>query len=218
MTGDPSRDLIARLTRDLEPVRPIPRLSTLLAGCLGVAAVVGAVVLSMYDTNPDLRASCLQDATYSAVLGGLAFAVVGGCLAALASAVPGRDNVLRAAVGVGVAGLALAVVAPAVAALRAAVPPGVGAGDFMCVLRGVAFAALPATVVLATAGRGWAGRPVHTVALGLLGAGAVGALLVHLTCPKIEPLHVLCTHTSTPLVMAALLTAAVAPLMHRLAR
>jgi hypothetical protein len=223
VTRDPSHDLIERLAGDLRPVRRLPPLAALLAGPLAAAAAVGALVLAVYHPRPELGSTLLHDPVYASVLLGLVLAGVGGCIAALASAVPGREAALRAAGATAAGGLLLAVAFAALGTPWAAEgsaegTSGIGLRDTMCILRGSLFALLPAAVVLVSAARGWSGRPAATVAWGLLGAGAAGALFVHLTCPAVNPLHLLCTHTATPLLLAAALTAVLAPAMRRFAR
>jgi hypothetical protein len=151
--------------------------------------------------------------------------VLGASTAALASVVPGRERLLRGAAAVAIAGLAVAVVPAAVATPW----PALQQGDLFsfssfnslaggCVLRGALLAVVPAAAILAFAARGWSARPAVTVAFGLVGAGAVGALLVHLSCPAADPLHLLRAHTSTPFVLLLLFTAPFAPAMRRWAR
>jgi hypothetical protein len=219
MTRDLAHDLIDRLAADLEPVRPIAPLGVTLAAVLASAALVGGVILSFYDLHAELWTTFMHDRTYAGVLVGLGLAVLGGCLAALASVVPGREAVLRAGAGLVFGGLLLAVgVAAATTRWAEASFPAASADHLMCIVRGVGFGLVPAAVVLFAAARGWSARPRLTVSMALLGTGASGALLVHLTCPAIDPLHVLCTHTSTPILMAVLFTALLVPAMRRWAR
>jgi hypothetical protein len=217
--SDPSRDLIQELASGLEPVRPIPRVGLLLAGVLGVAAVVALGVFAIVGSKPGLWTALAGDDTYACVCVGLVLAMLGGCTAALASAVPGRERLQRVAAVVAIAGLAGAVV-PAVVATPWGEPGLANLLSFPrgCIARGALLAVLPAAAVLALAARGWSARPGLTVAFGLLGSGAVGALLVHLTCPAADPFHLLSTHTSTPFLLVLLLTAPFAPAMRRWAR
>lgn len=218
MTGDSSHDLIERLVGDLQAVRRTPPLRSLFGTCLGVAALIGLAVLGVYGLKPGLMASLLGDPVYAAVLVGLVVSLVAGCLAALASAVPGRESVVRGGAAAALGGLVLAAGVGVASAAWGDADVALGSADGVCILRGMLFAALPGTAVLWLAARGWSGRPSHTVALGLVGAGATGALLVHLTCPAVDPLHLVWTHTSTPLLLAAALTAVLTPVMGRLAR
>jgi hypothetical protein len=219
MSADPARDLIEELSADLVAVRPMAPIASTFALMLAAAGVVTLAVVLGYGARPDLLAECLRNTTYACVLVGLAFAVIGGFVATLASVAPGRELVLRVAGGLAVAGLSLCVVAAAVATpwREAALAPPMS-GHLACIARGMIFAIAPAAVGLLFASRGWSGRPALTVALALSSAGATGALLVHMTCPAVDPLHQLSTHTSTPFLVAALLTAAFAPAMRRWAR
>jgi hypothetical protein len=219
MSRDPTGHLIDRLATDLAPVRPITALPVSLAQVLGAAAAFAAVVLVVYEPKAALWASFVGDPIYASVLAGLALAVVAACLAALASVIPGRETVQRAAVAATGVGLVVAVGVAALHTPWAQVSLGEELGTrFMCILRGAGFAIVPGLAVLYAATRGWSGSPARTAFLGLLGAGSLGALLVHLTCPASEPFHVLCTHSATPLLIALSLTLAVAPTVRRLAR
>jgi hypothetical protein len=216
---DAARDLIDRLATDLQPVRVLAPLPLRLAGVLLGACLAACLVLAVYPLRDALWETFASNATWASVLVGLALAGVGGLLGALASVIPGREKAVWAgAVAAGV-GLTLSVGASAAAVLASgADASGVTGSHLMCIPRGACFALLPAAVAFYAAAKGWSGRPGITVCLALLGAGAFGALLVHLTCPATSPLHVLCTHTSTPLILAAALTAALLPLMRRWAR
>jgi hypothetical protein len=218
VTHERTEGLIAKLAADLEPVNPITPIPRTLAGVLGVAACVAAIVFATYGLKPDLWTALMTNLTYAGVLIGLAAATVGGCVGALASVVPGREGLMRLGAALAVSGVLLGV------GIAAWMTPWGDArleepmAQMACIARGTVFAVPPTLAVLALAARGWSGRPGVTVALGLFGTGAVGALLVHLTCPATEPLHILCMHTSTPIVIALLLTAALAPSMRRWAR
>jgi hypothetical protein len=210
--------LIDQLASDLEPVTPIAPVPRMLALVFAAVAVAAIPAFALYGLRPGFVDGFLSDVTYASVLVGLVLAVGGASAAALGSAIPGREALVRNGAGLAVGGLLLAI------AVAAGMTPW-GTAHFeepiaqlACVARGCAFAVLPAVAVLALAARGWTGRPDWTVALGLLGTGAAGALLVHLTCPAIDPLHVLYTHTSTPVLVTLVLTAALTPLMRRLAR
>ena len=140
MTRDLAHDLIDRLAADLEPVRPIAPLGVTLAVVLASAALVGGVVLSFYDLHAELWTTFMHDRTYGGVLVGLGLAVLGGCLAALASVVPGREAVLRGGAGLVFGGLLLAVgVAAATTRWAEASFPAASAGHLMCIVRGVGF-------------------------------------------------------------------------------
>jgi hypothetical protein len=219
VSSDLTENLIDRLAANLEPVRPMTPLPVTLAAVLGTAFVVGCVVLATYHPKQELWTTFLSDRTYASVLVGLLLAGAGGCLGTLASVIPGREPLVRGGMLTAVGGLLLAIGAAAVATPWASLDlSGVAGSHLMCIARGACFAVIPAAAVLYAATRGWSGRPETTVFLALVGTGAVGALLVHLTCPAIEPLHVLCTHTSTPLLMAVTLTAVLLPMMRRWAR
>jgi len=215
---DPAQRLIDQLASDLEPVQPIAPIPRGLAAVAAVTLAVALVAFGVYGLRANLWGDFVGDVTWAGVLVGLALAVIGACTATLASVVPGRERLLGAGAAAAGVGIALAVAVAAAATPWGSPRFDAPLSQLACVVRGSAFAGLPALVVLGLAARGWAARPGWTAALGMLGAGAVGALLVHLTCPAVAPLHLLCTHASTPLLLATGLGLALAPLMRRLAR
>lgn len=217
-SDEETRGLIEKLAADLEPVEPIPAVSRTLANIFGVIGVLGAIVFVFYDLKPELWHRFVTDVTWASVGIGLALAIVGGCLGAFASVIPGREGLTRLGGGLAVLGLLLAVGVAAGATSWSHARLEHPLAQMSCVLRGTVFAVVPAVVAVSLAARGWAGRPDLTVVLALLGAGSVGALLVHLTCPAVDPLHLLSTHTSTPILIVVVLTAALVPFMRRWAR
>jgi len=218
MSREGSDALIAKLVADLEPVEPIRPIWQGVVGLLTVAGLVAAGVFLAAEPWPTVGSNFLRDPVYTGVLAGLALAVVGGWTGALASVVPGRERLLRLGFGIALAGLllALGVAAGSTPWVSARVEPVTHL--LACVGRAAGLAALPALAALGLTARGWSGRPALTAALALVGAGASGAVLVHLTCPVVQPLHALLTHASPPILVVALLTGAVAPFMGRWAR
>ena len=173
--------LIDQLAGDLEPVTPIASIPRMMGVVFAAVAVVALAAFGIYGLRDGFVNGFLSDLTYASVLVGLTLAVGAASSASLASVIPGRESLVRLGAGVALAGLGLAI------AVAAATTPWQSAQfeqpleQMSCIARGCLFAALPAVAVLALAARGWSGRPAWTVGLGLLGTGAAGALLVHLT-------------------------------------
>ena len=98
MTARSTQDLAQQLVRNLPPVKPIARLRV--AASLVVALSVAAVVATGWMTGqwPRLgEAAFWSDPINVAVLLGLMVAAAGAVVAALASAVPGREPLARVA-------------------------------------------------------------------------------------------------------------------------
>ena len=218
MSRERTDALIAKLAADLELVKPIAPIWQGVAGLFLVAAFTAAGVFASQGPTPSVWSNFLRDLTYAAVLIGLVAAVAGSWTGALASVIPGRELLLRLGSGVAVAGLLLALCVAAWLTPWGSARLEPAASLLACIGRAAGFAALPAAAALGLTARGWSGRPAVTVGLGVLGAGAAGALLVHLTCPTVEPLHALFTHASPPILIALLVTGAMAPSMGRWAR
>ena len=86
----------------------------------------------------------------------------------------------------------------------------------MCLQKGAFLSLLPAGVVLSFLVRGWAGHPVRAALIGLVAAGALGGVTVHLGCDFLGPGHLLRGHLAVPLVLAILGTYPAGALIRRL--
>ncbi len=210
--------LIAQLSEDLVPVRPIPRLRF----SLGIVLVLWAGLVSYVAYGGRGRAAlggALSDPLFAGVLTGLVLAALGGCIAALASGTPGRESLARrslAASGAGVLG-------SLVLASAFALTGGSQGGDtvsaaLMCVRNGMVLAALPAAALAFLMGRGWVARPMLAAALVSVGAASLGVLIVHVSCPLVDARHIALGHTSVPLVVLGLATVPLGLLLRRTAR
>jgi hypothetical protein len=213
-----TEDLAQQLVRDLPPVKPIPRLRA--AASLVVALSVAAVVAEGWMTGswPRLgEAAFWSDPIGVAILFGLTVAAAGAVVAALASAVPGREPLAR--VGWISAGLATAcsvgcgLWAAAGGASESAASPF--AGSASCLAHALVLAipaALAASFYLSR------GAPQHRlIASGVAAAGAagLGAMAVHATCSTGGGVHLLLGHCTTPIVAGLLFAVPLAGLVRR---
>jgi hypothetical protein len=204
----PAEDRICQLARELEPVRPIPRLRAALATALGLwgAGLAGERLLGGPSLRPGSDAAWFEPA-FLAQLGGLVLAALGFTLAALASAVPGREGALRRGLGAGAIGM-LAALVGGLWGLPGS--PGVSAGEGFAGLAGCGLRALglgSASTLLGCIfiARAWVRRPAFAAWLALAGGSTLGAVAVHVTCPSNSALHQLLGHALAPLVAAAAL-------------
>lgn len=199
--SDRADRFIESLAEDLEPVRPLPRLRSAFAVVLAIwAAFLGLGLLG----GSGLRAaSSLGHFMYAASFAGLVTAVLGGTVSALAAGVPGRERTEHAGLGLAFAGLMAAAVACLLGMDEAvhAAPAGL---DGMCFRKAAWTSLLPAGVIFAFLVRGWATRPVLAAGIALLASGALGAVLVHLSCGHLGARHVLMSHLSVPIVLVLL--------------
>jgi hypothetical protein len=203
MTGRSTEDLAQQLVRDLAPVTPIARLRVAASGV--VALAVAAVVATGWITGrwPRLGEAAFWSDPITVAIGvGLLVAASGAVVAALASAVPGRESLVRT--GLIVAGSA------AVGSIGCGLWAGAGAasepaaslfaGSASCFVHALGLAipaALAASFYLSR------GVPRHRlVASGVAAAGAagLGALAVHATCTVAAGFHLLLGHCLTPII------------------
>lgn len=207
--------LIDGLVEDLAPVAPMIRVRQAFAVVLAVwAAVLGVVLWSQQ--HPAGASSLFADGVYLTSFVGLMIAALAATLSALAAARPGREGLERIALGVAAGGLLVASgVCLAGLMAEGALPSPPGA-DAMCLQKGAFLSLLPAGVVLSFLVRGWAGHPIRAALIGLVAAGALGGVTIHLSCDFIGPGHLLRGHMAIPLVLAVLGTYPAGLLIRRL--
>jgi hypothetical protein len=207
-----SEELVAELAGSLEPVRPVAPLRGQLAAIAGVWAATGAALLAFAGARPVAVAA--RGAASVAILVALALLGGAGATIGVASRIPGRERVVRAASAVLLAGAGLLL---AVLAQLAGGPlgPELLARALPCIDRSLLLALPPAAAVGLLAARG-APWHVQMSALGVaLGASALGGLLVHLTCPSPDPWHWLLAHAVVPALGGLALGAAAGWLLTR---
>ncbi len=206
MSEPRSLDLIRELARDLEPVRPIAPLRRALAGVVLVWLAAAATALAAAGVQPQLFAGLSAKPGVAAVLAGLAVAGLGGLVASLALAVPGREDAARRGLAIGAAGLA---VAAGVGMLLFSTSPGADAASWAggrdhlaCLVFATAVGALPAAGVVLFAARAAAARPLVLVLAAAAGAAALGAVAAKVSCARVDYAHLVVGHVLAPVVAA----------------
>ncbi|HKJ25116.1 MAG TPA: NrsF family protein [Myxococcota bacterium] len=215
LTGDAAAraretaDFVRELARD---VTPVERLARLRGGVLRVLAPWGVLALgalALKGVSATFADPARWASGFGAVLAGLSLVGVGGVVAALATAVPGREATARAASALVALGLLVSVGLggfllhgdPATAS-----PASVGS-DLRCLVLAFAIALLPMAGALLYVARA---APAHpAVALATVGAGcvALGALTAQIGCTDPAFRHVLVSHALAPAIGAAVLFA-----------
>ncbi len=199
MTRRLTDELVADLARDLEPVRPVARLRVVSAAALALWGV--AVVLAWFLDGhaPEPEAWPWQ---HFVGLAGLGVAGLGGIVASLANAVPGREPTAK----VGLYAMGLGVSAALAAGMSGAWGAGSGSyqGSLGCVVRSIAIGSAPLLIAGLFVMRGAVSQFRGAACLVLVGSAGLGALAVQATCPTLTGGHVLVGHCVGPLVLAAL--------------
>ncbi|MBW2542694.1 MAG: DUF1109 family protein [Deltaproteobacteria bacterium] len=218
MTGRSTEDLVQQLVRNLRPVKPIARLRVAAAGTL--ALWIAAVVATGWLTGTWPRfgeAVFWLDPLALAILLGLGVVAAGAVVAALASAVPGRERLVRAG-GIGAGIAAVWLIGCGICAVGGGAAESAGglfAGCVSCLLHAVVLAipaALAASFYLSR------GAPRHRLfASGVAAAGAagLGALAVHATCSAVGGFHLLLGHCLTPMIAGLVFALPLAVLVQR---
>jgi hypothetical protein len=218
MSGSRSEDLIRELARDLEPVQPIPRIRTVMAGVLALWFAVTAAGLAVLGLRPDLIEATFGGNGLVFVLIGLGLAGCGSVVAACAMGVPGRELLARSALCVSMLGMLVAVGVGALqlrtsSVTEAAVP---FTGDLSCLAVAILVGLLPAVVVIRFAARS---APLHPALMALTtasGAAALGAITAYASCPHCVMRHLVVAHALAPAFGALLLTLPLLVVLKRL--
>jgi hypothetical protein len=189
-----TEELVARLVEDAAPVRRIPALRSQLLRVAGAWLATAAVVALWLGLDP--AAPVRRGGVSAGVAGALAIVGFAALAAGLAARIPGRE---RLAGGAALAAATALVSGVGMLALTGAFGNAHWPAYLLdCSRRALAFA-LPAGVValsLALRGAGWR---ESLAGLGLaVGAAALGALLVHMSCPSEDVWHWLLAHAALP--------------------
>ena len=208
MSGSHSEALIRELARDLDPVQPIPRIRTVMAGVIALWIAAAAIGFAVLGLRPDLGEAMIGMRGVAVVFAGLGLAGLGGVVAALAMGVPGREVLARAALTLAILGMLIAV---GVGTLLFAISPVTGAGllvrgDLACLAVAALVGILPAVAVVWFAGRASPFRPVIAVLATAAGTAALGAITAQGSCPHSEMRHLLVAHALAPAFGVLLLT------------
>ncbi len=221
MTGRSTEDLVQQLVGNLSPVKPIARLRVAASAVVALWAAAAVATSWMTGEWPRLgEAAFWSDPITVAVLLGLTVAAAGALVAALASAVPGREPLARAGrISAGSAAVWLIGCGLwAVAGGESEPAASLFAGSASCLAHGLVLAipaALAAGFYLSR------GAPQHRlIASGVAAAGAagLGALAVHATCSVAGGFHLLLGHCLTPIVAGILFALPLAGLIRRWSR
>ena len=201
--SDRSTDqLIHDLVQEVPPVRRIPALRVVMTGVVVLWAIAVSLMWIFGVPLPDLvRGIPWGDPKFVSILVGLLFVGVGATLAALAAAVPGRENVARAGGGAALFGIVLAA-GGGLWAVFGAAPRGVVdlLGCLTCIRRAGALALLPGLVASLFLVRAFARRPLLGAGFAVAGTVALGGFVVHISCRGAGALHMLLGHALAPVL------------------
>jgi len=200
-----TQDFVRELARDVSPVERIARLRTAALRVLALWAVVTLVVLLVRGLSPSLSDPARMIGGFGAVLAGLSLVGAGGLVAALASAVPGREPTARA--GSAVLGFGL-IVALGLGALLlrgdpSAAVPSTLRSDLACLVLASIVALLPSLGALVYVVRAAPPRPVPMLWGIGLGCVGLGAFTAQLSCPDPALRHLIVSHALAPAIGSA---------------
>ena len=221
MSRHTTEDLVHELARDLPPVKSIARLRVVAAKVLVLWLCALAVSWLLGGHRLSVGAdSSGGDWSHWSVWVGLALLAGGAVLAALASAVPGRERAAEAGRAVAVLGVAWVIGSGlwAVAGAEGARGGTPLAGSFACFGYAIALGLPPLWIAAAFLSRGAPASPLIASSVAVAGAAGLGAFAVHAICPVTGSYHVLLGHCLAPIFAAGLFALPLAALIARASR
>jgi hypothetical protein len=208
-----TEEFVARLAENLEPVRPVAPIYRQVLAVAGIWALSAVVVAGWRGLHP--LAALGRGGISSTLAGVLALVGFAGLTLGLACRIPGRERLALAAAG-GVALGIVIVVAVGLLLPGSVADAGVLAQCMDCAGQSLLLAIPSGLLAMAFARRGAHWRS-YTAGLGLAGgATALGALLVHLSCPSPSAWHWLIAHALVPLAAGVPIGLLVAWVLDRL--
>jgi hypothetical protein len=208
MSADPTRDLIRELVRDAAPVQPLPRMRFVAASVLLLWLALGVIGVALKGLAPTFWETLAMPVSAGGIFAALFVAGVGGVIAALALAVPGRESLARAGFAVGAGGVLLAAGVGIALLMRSPLvewrTPDLH--DVVCLALALAVGLAPALALGWFAGRAAPFRPLVIALAAGAGAAALGGSVAQATCPASDPWHLLFGHVLVPAAGAFVLT------------
>ncbi len=221
MTGRSTEDLVQQLVRNLSPVKPIARLRVAAGGI--VALWVAAAVATAWMTGAWPRigeAAFWLDPITVTILLGLVVVAAGAVVAALASAVPGREPLARAGqLAAGIAAVWLIGCGLwAVAGGERESAASLFGGSASCLVHALVLAIPAALAASFYLSRGAPQNRLIASGVAAAGAAGLGALAVHATCSVAGGFHLLLGHCLTPMIGGLVFALPLAGLIQRWSR
>jgi len=207
VSAESTRELLRELASDLTPVKPLPRLRFVAAAVLLAWLAIGVGGIALEGLAPTFWQTLAVPISAGGIFVGLLLAGLGGVLAALALAIPGREPLARAGLALGGAGVAIAawvgfaLVADSSLAWR--LPR---AGDLPCLLTALVISLAPALALAWFSGRAAPFRPLALALAAAAGAAALGGSVAQACCGSDQAMHLLLAHALVPALGVFVLT------------
>ncbi len=198
--------LLDSLTGDTQPVCRIPRLRVALGLILLAGSVVALLFAYSHGLRSDLGIAVANGFRFNAIGIGLLGIGLGGVIAALAQAIPGRESTARGAVIAVLVASAVVLLGSSLVhfvfeeAVAEQVP-----GPLGCFLISCGLSIVPLAALAVVARRGVLQHPLAIALCAALGGVALGAFVVHLCCGADAFVHVFFGHAAAPFLGALLL-------------
>jgi len=214
-----TEELIRELAGDLPAVRPLGRVRAVLAFALAVSLPFYAWWYASHGLRHQFVEGQVPGLMYLLAASTLALLAAGGLVCGLTSAIPGRENDARAGRLIFVAGALIALAALFVRGFVDETTLLEGFVSSQGCIRGAVLLSLPAGLVIGRyVMRGAARSRPAALAVGFAGGVGLAAVIVHLTCPHPDALHMVVGHAAAPLyagvglmALASVLAAVVRP-------
>lgn len=194
-----SEDLIAQLSAELAPVKPLARLRDTILAAVGISIpfYLGWVVAK--GVRRQLGRGEMPEAEFLMVWGILLLLAAGGLIAGLSAAIPGREAARRLGRNLSLAGLGLSFIAMAYLVFFGGASLAESAGAALSCTIWSGLLAVPSALFVARfVVRGAAPQLSRSIALVCAGGIGMSAAVIHLTCSRAEPIHLLLGHGLAP--------------------
>jgi hypothetical protein len=208
MSADSTRELIRELARDAAPVKPLPRLRFVALALLSLWLAIGVAGVAIQGLAPTFWEALTMPVSAGGIFAALLVAGLGGVVAALALAVPGRERLARFGFALGGAGSMLAAGVGIALLMRSPLVEWrwPEQHDLPCLAVALAVGFAPALALGWFAGRAAPFRPLALALAAAAGAAALGGSVAQATCAATDPLHLVFGHILVPAAGALVLT------------
>ncbi len=209
-------DFIRALAEDLPPIQPMERLRETLSMALLASLPLSLVWLMTLGLRPELAGSASLPEFYLPIIAILALMAAGGLVAGVADAIPGRESTMMAGRWITALGGLAAI--GSLGFINSHEMSHQAASSIQCVL-GTAFLAVPSVALCARfVARGAGVLRRRAFFFACVGGMALSALVIHLSCPESNAMHLILGHALAPTIGSATALGAVLAILSVVSR
>lgn len=202
--SDSTENMIRELAAGLPPVKPLGRLRDAILLALLISLPFDAYWLLSSGLREQFRLGESPDVTFLAVAAILVTLLIGGSLAGLAAAIPGREDAFALGRNLTIGGAVAGGLLFAISWVGSGTEIGEVMGSSLQCIIGATTLGVPTSLYLASyVLRGAPVRAPVAIALACAGGIGVSASIVHLTCSHRLAAHLVLGHGLAPIAVGA---------------